>query len=186
MVSYVWQKSRGLIGTDFDDSWSGQSYFDNPNAHVNALGNFGTERRNQFKVQAMWQGPWGIMISAYYRALDGQRYARTVRSQDLGLSLAQGNTSVWAEKRGTRSLPWLTMVDLRVEKTFRLPAKIGQFGIFCDIFNATNVAIATSVHATSSSPTTITISGIPHIVQFGEATALTDPRIFRLGVRYSF
>jgi len=185
-VSYVWQKSRGLIGTDFDDSWSGQSYFDNPNAHVNAYGEFGAERRNQFKVQAMWQGPWGIMISAYYRALDGQRYARTVRSLDLGVSLAQGNTSIYAEPRGTRSLPWLTMVDLRVEKTFRLPAKIGQFGVFCDIFNATNVAIATSVHTTSSSPTTISIGGVSHIVQFGEATALTDPRIFRLGVRYSF
>ena len=180
--SYVWQKSRGLIGTDFDDSWSGQSYFDNPNAHINAYGNFETERRNQVKLQAMWQGPWGIMISAYYRALDGRRYTRVVRSQDLGLDLAQGDSSIYAEPRGKRSLPWLTMVDLRVEKTFRLPYRAGQLGVFCDLFNATNVAIPTSVFTTSSSYTTIN----NHVVQFGEPTALTDPRIFRLGVRYSF
>ncbi|MBC7360711.1 MAG: TonB-dependent receptor [Candidatus Aminicenantes bacterium] len=182
MVSYVWQKSRGLIGTDFGDSWSGQGYFDNPNTHINALGNFAYERRNQFKVQAMWQGPWGIFISGYYRALDGQRYARQVRSVDLGLSLPQGTTTIYAEKRGSRSLPWLTLLDLRVEKTFRLPFKAGQLGLFCDIFNVTNVAIPTSVYTVSSNYTTI--SG--KRVQFGEMTALTDPRVFRLGVRYSF
>lgn len=182
MASYVWQKSRGLIGTDFDDSWSGQAYFDDPNAHINAMGNFGYERRNQVKFQATWQGPWGIMISAYYRALDGQRYARTIRSQDLGISLWQGNTTIYAEPRGSRSLPWLTILDLRVEKTFKLPYRTGQLGIFCDIFNTTNVAIPTGVYTTSSSSTTV--SG--HVVQFGEMTSLSDPRVFRVGARYSF
>jgi hypothetical protein len=181
-LSYVWQKSRGLIGTDFDDSWSGQAYFDNPNAHINAMGNFGYERRNQFKAQAMWQGPWGIMISCYYRALDGQRYARQVRSQDLGLSLVQGNTTIYAEPRGKRSLPWLTMIDLRVEKTFNLPHRFGQFGVFCNIFNATNVAIPTAVYTVSSIYTTINGKR----VQFGEMTSLTDPRVFQLGARYTF
>ncbi|MDY0231115.1 MAG: hypothetical protein RBR88_01370, partial [Candidatus Saccharicenans sp.] len=60
--------------------------------------------------------------------------------------------------------------------------RAGQLGIFCDLFNTTNVAIPTSVFTTSSSYTTIN----NHVVQFGEPTALTDPRIFRLGVRYSF
>ncbi len=182
MVSYVWQKSRGLIGTDFDDSWSGQGYFNNPNVHINAMGNFGYERRNQFKVQFMWQGPWGIMISGYYRALDGQRYNRTIRSQDLGLSLWQGNVTINAEPRGSRSLPWLTLLDLRVEKTFKLPYRVGQIGVFCDIFNVTNVAIPTGVYTTSSSYTTINNQR----VQFGEMTSLIDPRVFRVGARYSF
>jgi hypothetical protein len=182
MVSYVWQKSRGLIGTDFDDSWSGASYFNDPNAHINAMGNFGYERRNQFKVQAMWQGPWGIMISGYYRFLDGQRWTRRVRSADLGVTLPQGTVTIWAERRGSRSLPPLTLLDLRVEKSFRLPYKAGQIGIFCDIFNVTNVAIPTGVHSISSSTTTIA----GNRVSFGELTRLTDPRVFRLGARYSF
>jgi outer membrane receptor protein involved in Fe transport len=182
IVSYVWQKSRGLIGTDFDDSWSGQGYFDNPNTHINAMGDFAYERRNQFKIQAMWQGPWGIFISGYYRLLDGQRYARTIRSLDLGLSLSQGNTTIYAEPRGSRSLPILTLLDLRVEKTFRLPFKAGQLGLFCDIFNVTNVAIATSIYTTSSTYTTVN----GQRVQFGNLTALTDPRVFRLGIRYQF
>ncbi|MBC7349754.1 MAG: TonB-dependent receptor [Candidatus Aminicenantes bacterium] len=182
MISYVWQKSRGLIGTDFDDSWSGQSYFEDPNVHTFAMGNFGYERRNQFKVQAMWQGPWGIMISGYYRLLDGQRWTRRVRSSDLGVTLPQGTVTIYAEPRGSRSLPPLTILDLRVEKSFRLPGKFGQFGVFCDIFNVTNVAIPTGVHSISSSTTTV--SG--KLVSFGELTSLTDPRVFRLGARYSF
>lgn len=182
MVSYVWQKSRGLIGTDFDDSWSGQSYFNDPNVHTFAMGNFGYERRNQFKVQAMWQGPWGIMISGYYRLLDGQRWTRRVRSADLGVTLPQGTVTINAEPRGSRSLPVLTILDLRVEKNFRLPGRFGQFGVFCDIFNVTNVAIPTGVHSISSSTTTV--SG--KRVSFGDLTSLTDPRVFRLGARYSF
>jgi|YelNatPaOPRAMG01_1025707.scaffolds.fasta_scaffold06247_5 hypothetical protein len=185
LVSYVWQKSRGLIGTDFDDSWSGQSYFDNPNVHIYALGDFTYERRNQFKVQAMWQGPWGIFISAYYRLLDGQRYQRQIRSSDLGLTstqMPQGTTTINAEPRGYRSLPYFAQLDLRVEKTFTLPFKAGQLGLFCDIFNVTNVAIATSVWTISSTYTTVNGKR----VQFGNLTALTDPRIFRLGARYSF
>ncbi|MBP6059619.1 MAG: TonB-dependent receptor [Candidatus Saccharicenans sp.] len=181
-ASYVWQKSTGLIGTSSDESDSIEAYFDNPNVHINAYGDFENERRNQIKAQFMWRGPWGIMVSGYYRALDGRRYTRYVRSQDLGLNLLQGDTTIAAERRGSRSLPWLTYADIRFEKAFRLPAKVGEVGLFCNIYNITNVAIPTSVFTTSSSYDTIN----GHLVRFGDPTGLLDPRIFQLGIRYTF
>ncbi|MDH4197008.1 MAG: TonB-dependent receptor [Candidatus Aminicenantes bacterium] len=181
-ASYVWQKSRGLIGTDFDDSWSGQSYFDDPNMHTNALGDFSAERRNQIKIQGLWRGPFGIDLSAYFRRLDGNRYTRLVRSQDLGLTLPQGNWTVYAEKRGSRVEPVLTILDLRVEKAFNLPKSFGRLSLFADIFNVFNVNTATSIQSTSSS--TLTVNNQP--VKFGGLTDITDPRVARLGVKIEF
>jgi hypothetical protein len=130
----------------------------------------------------MWLGPWGILISGYYRYLDGQRWTRVIRSVDLGLSLSQGTVTTYAEPRGSRKMPPLSMLDLRFEKRFSMPRKAGTLGLFVDIFNVFNVAIPTSVWSRSSSTTTIN----KKVVQFGDLTAITDPRIFRLGLRFEF
>lgn len=184
-VSYVYAKSRGLIGTDFDDSWSGAAYFNNPNAHINTIGNFPLERRHQFKLQGLVQGPFGINFSGYFRYLEGTRYTRVVRGYDLGLTsaqLPQGNVSIFTEKRGTRNLPALRLLDLRVEKVFNLPAGLGKLALFGDIFNVLNVNTTTAVNTVSSS--TVTVNLKP--VSFGGTTGITDPRVGRLGFRLSF
>jgi hypothetical protein len=180
-ASYVYSKSRGLVGTDFSDSWSGASYFDNPNAHVNAIGNFGLERRHQFKLQALVRGPLGINIGAFYRLLGGRRYARQIRSNDFDLDLNQGNVTNYAEKRGSRKYPDLSILDMHLEKMFKI-GKV-RLSLFADIFNVFNINTATSLFATSSSGTSI--NGIP--VNFGDTDNIYDPpRIFRLGTRIEF
>jgi len=180
-ASYVYSKSRGLIGTDFNDSWTGASYFDNPNAHVNAYGDFNLERRHQFKLNLLVRGPWGINIGAFYRMLAGRRYQRQIRSIDFGLDLNQGTVTVNAEKRGTRKYPDLSILDLHLEKMFKI-GKI-RLSLFADVFNVFNINTATSLWATSSSGTSI--NGIP--VNFGDTDDIYDPpRIFRLGSRIEF
>jgi hypothetical protein len=180
-ASYVYGKSRGLIGTDFDDSWSGASYFDTPNAHVNALGSFNLERRHQIKLNFLVRGPWGINIGAFYRMLAGRRYQRLIRSIDFGLDLNQGTVTNYAEKRGTRKYPDLSILDLHLEKMFKI-GKI-RLSLFADVFNVFNINTATSIWARSSSGTSI--NGIP--VNFGDLDDIYDPpRIFRLGSRIEF
>lgn len=180
-ASYVYAKSRGLIGTDYNDSWSGTTYFDTPNDHINTIGNFNLERRHQFKLQALFRGPFGINFGGVYRLLSGRRYQREIRSLDLGLSLNQGTTTINAEKRGTRKYPDLSILDLRLEKTFKI-GKI-RFSIFADIFNLFNINTATDLYELSSTSTTI--NGIS--VGFGDAEEIYDvPRIFRLGSRIEF
>jgi outer membrane receptor protein involved in Fe transport len=180
-ASYVYAKSRGLIGTDFDDSWSGQPYFDSPNWHINAIGDFNAERRHQIKLQALVRGPLGINIGAYYRLLGGNRYQRTIRSLDLGLDLNDGNVSIFAEKRGSQKYPDLSILDMHLEKMFKI-GKI-RLSVFADVFNVFNINTATNLYELSSTSTTIN----GHPVVFGEAEDIYDPpRIFRLGTRIEF
>jgi outer membrane receptor protein involved in Fe transport len=180
-ASYVYSKSRGLIGTDFNDSWSGQPYFDTPNWHINAIGNFNLERRHQFKLQALVRGPWGINIGGFYRYLGGRRYQREIRSLDLGLDLIDGNITINAEKRGIRKYPDLSVLDLHLEKMFKI-GKV-RLSVFTDIFNVFNINTATDIYQISSIDTSI--NGIP--VGFGDLEEIYDPpRIFRLGTRIEF
>ena len=174
MTSYIYQKSVGLIGTDFDDSYGARSYFDNPNAHINAYGRMGLERRHQFKVQGMYRAPWGIMFSGYFRYLSGQRYSRLVNSLDCGLELNQGDVDIYAETRGSYGLPALVILDLRIEKTFSFNKT--AFSVFADGFNIFNNNKATAVEEISSNPTRV----------FGTMTSIQSPRIVRLGAKISF
>ena len=173
-VSYTYQNSRGLIGTDFNDSYGARSYFDDPNSHINAFGRMDLERRHQFKVQGMVKAPWGIMASGYYRVLSGQRYTRKINSTDLGLDLNQGDVTIFAEKRGSYGLPAFNVLDLRLEKTFRL--KRLALSVFVDGFNVLNADKATAAEDLSSNPGRT----------FGEMTAIQNPRIFRLGAKFEF
>jgi hypothetical protein len=130
----------------------------------------------------MWQGPWGVTFSGYYRYLEGTRYTRQIRSQDLGLNLPQGNVTILAETRGARNYPGLSLLDLRAEKMFRLPGRLGQVSVFLDAFNVLNINTTTTVNVISSSPVIVNNQN----VYFEGATALTDPRVFRLGFRFEY
>ncbi len=181
-ASYVYAKSTGLIGTEFNDSHSGTNYYNDPNYHINALGNFYLERRNQVKVQALWRGPWGINFSGYYRLLGGLSYQRQVRAIDLlGANLRQGARTINVEARGSRKYPDLSILDLRMEKMFRF-GKVNLY-LFADCFNALNINTATEYRWISSSYQTIN----GQRVYFGEATGIySPPRIFRLGSKIEF
>ncbi|MDP2914443.1 MAG: carboxypeptidase regulatory-like domain-containing protein [Candidatus Aminicenantes bacterium] len=182
--SYVYSHSRGLIGTDFDDSATLSGYFDNPNAHINALGDFSGERKHQFKISGLWQGPWGINISGYFRYLDGSRWTRMIRAYDLGLNPPQGNVTIYAERRGTEKFPWYSMLDLRLEKAFNLPGKFGKIAVFADVFNVFNVNTTTGISSISSRTTPLIVNNQP--VAYGGTTAIVDPRVARLGFRFEF
>lgn len=172
LASYVYAKSTGLIGTDFDDSWSGEAYFDHPNAHINSEGRFPYERRHQIKLQGSYRLPWGILISTYYRGLAGRTYTRLIRSGDSGLSLNQGNVTILAEERGSRQYPWLHQWDLRLEKQFKIKDRV-RLGLIADCFNVLNLNTATSYE---------TYSGRPGYT-FQEVDGILDPRIMRFGIR---
>jgi len=173
-ASYVWQNSRGLIGTDFGNSWSGTGYYDNPNSHINAIGRFPYERRHQVKLQGTVKGPFGINFGTYFRYLSGRRYTRQIRSSDLGLSLYQGNETIYAEERGSSGYPGLVMWDVKLEKEFRIVGT--SFSVFCDVFSVFNYNKETDVYTISSNSS----------IDYGKIEAIQDPRIFRIGARFEF
>jgi len=185
-ISYVWQYSRGLITTArADESLGGApgGFFGDPNAHTNALGRFPLERRNQLKVQGVVRLPFGVNLSGYFRALSGTRSTRLISTSYKnvyvwGTTTAfrphQGDISIYADKRGSTGLPDNWLLDLRLEKMFRI--KGTYFSVFADCFNVFNEMIITGYYMTSNSTST------PYLRQ----TGINDPRIFRLGARFGF
>jgi hypothetical protein len=173
-VSYVYQHSRGIIATDFSASWGGTGLWDDPNYHTNAEGRFWYERRHQIKLTGMVKGPWGINFGTYMRFLSGRRYERQVRSQDFNLDLYQGNRTIYAEERGANGYPDLFIVDIKLEKAF----KVGPVNIraFVDIFNVFNDNNATEYYLISSHPSLV----------YETMEDIQDPRIFRLGAKIEF
>ncbi len=174
MASYVWQNSRGLIGTDWANSLASSTLYNDPNAHINAVGRLPLERRNQVKLQGTVAGPWGINVSGFFHYYSGQRYTRTLSNMDLGVTLSQGQSIIYADTKGSYGLPAQVILDMRLEKVFRIGAY--SLGIFADGFNLLNANEATEVQTRSGSPVLI----------FGEMTRIMDPRAVRLGFRFEF
>lgn len=174
MASYVYSKTVGLISTEFNATTGLRSFFNEPNAHVNAIGRLPGERRHQFKIVGTVKGPWGINLSTNMQFFSGRRYTRSVSSADLGLSLNQGGEINFAETRGSRGYPSLAILDFKLEKVFTIgPVRLSIFG---DVFNALNQGKATEVWTRSSGGS----------FDFEEMTEINAPRIFRLGAKIDF
>lgn len=174
-MSYVYANSKGLISTARGgEALSTSDFYSNPNYHVNRDGRLPLERRHQFKVQGLMKGPWGINISGYFRAMSGQRYTRAIRSRDLGVATGGGNQTILAEERGSNGYPFLSILDLRLEKAFKINNV--NLSVFVDCFNVLNNNKALDYYTTSSNPAR----------PFGMLEGLQDPRIFRLGARIEF
>lgn len=178
-ASYVYANSRGLIALNRNDIDGTQSLgtsdlWVNPNAHINAEGRFPYERRHQLKITGLVNGPWGVSIGGYFRHLSGQRWTRYITSSFLGLELNQLTETIKAEKRGANGYPAINILDLRLEKTFKL-GKI-QLNLFADIFNVFNDNTVVEKYLDSSNPA----------VKFGEDLSIVPPRVVRLGAKIEF
>jgi len=177
-LSYVYARSRGLIDTQRGNESLGTSgLYENPNYHTNRDGRFFLERRHQFKVTGLVKGPWGINVSGYFRYMSGRRRTRQI-SSDYVVNydpLNQANTTINAEARGATSQPEIVLLDLRLEKAFKLGNV--RFSVFADIFNIFNTNTTTSYTTNNSSHPTL---------DWQETDEIVDPRVVRLGAKLEF
>ncbi len=172
IASYVYSKTTGLIGIAYWDVNTRASLFQSPNVHINAEGRLPNERRHQIKFQGTYRAPLGFIISGYYHGLSGKRYTRRIYSGNLGLWLQGGGWTINAEPKGSRGLPFLHLLDLRVEKEFKIKESF-SVGLIVDAFNVLNRNTNTEVYWTSSNPGR----------EFEDPVSILDARIFRLGIR---
>ena len=175
-ASYTWSRSRANVGND-ESTNAGRheldlrpiaGVFNSPNGRINSEGE-APWTISELKILGTYRVPaWGgINVSGIYRYHSGRRWGRYFLT-DEPLPFA-----VRAEPRGTRRLPAVASLDLRVEKTFGVLGTPGGIGLFVDVFNLTNEGAATFVDAQSGRG-------------FGEFIAWTDPRTVRAGLRYTF
>jgi hypothetical protein len=142
----------------------------------NDLINTGENGRHEVRVwsaraSGTWEGPWGLRITPFLRHQSGQPYGRTflVRGLNLGNSLR-----VLAEPIGTRRMDNITLVDLRVEKGFRID-KDRRIAMFFDVFNLLNANPELSVDWSSDAP------GV-----FRRPIIIVPPRIARVGLKVAW
>jgi hypothetical protein len=143
-------------------------YYSDPNRLINANGKVPLDFTNSVKLLGTYALPWlgGLNLSGIYQFDSGHTWERTFFVRGV-----QG--PVRAEPRGTRRLPAATGLDVRADKTLRLPGRGGTVGVFVDVFNVTNRGVLTAVNRVSGSG-------------FGMPLGWSSPRTARIGARWMF
>src|SRR3989441_1086930 len=128
----------------------------------------------QYKALGSYELPWGLSSSATLRITKGEPYSRTVNSSGL----SQGTLSLTVEPMGTFFYPTVKLLDLRLSKGVRLSETWGKVEGIIDVFNVNNSSAVLSVNTQAGhdalGPT------------FGRVLQTLNPRIARLGVRWTF
>ncbi len=156
-----------------------------------------------------YQAPWGINISSVLKTQKGEPSVRTVTvncnrlvpagqtcAQAGGAAPGQGSTfNVTVEQSGSGNnnfYPTLNLWDMSVGRTFKLAEKFGKIEGKIDISNILNsntilgwktTTTTTSFSYVDPNGTTVTKTNYPTNHQ---PTSILQPRIFRLGLRYTF
>lgn len=130
--------------------------------------------RWDFKVSGTYEGPWAVRISPLLRHQAGANFARTISVGSSAAAAAGAiyNGTINAELQNARRHDNITVMDLRLERTFALAGNTRIRGFF-DLFNLTN-----SNAAETRSVSTGTA--------FLRPTAILAPRTARVGARFSW
>jgi hypothetical protein len=172
--SYNWSRTVA----SYDNAYSSNAanndlgtdgVFANPNRALNANGHTPQDVTHEFKALGTYRlSRWGgLNVSGVYRFQSGRPWARTYY-----FGPQTGIQYIYVEPRGTRELPAVNTLDLRMEKTWR-PSKVGTIGLFGDVFNVGNQGV--SLHDDQRSGPTF---GLPQV--------WLDPRTVRVGLRIMF
>jgi hypothetical protein len=147
-----------------------------------------------FKVVGSYRAKWGFVISPSLRHQSGDPLARIVQATS-GVDQATGltrslNLTLNYDTEGPTAYREdnITIFDMRVEKRFRVPnLKSHELGLFFDVFNITNSNASQSADNTVGRRT-VTLSSGERVeyARFLRPTGVLSPRIYRLGLKYSF
>jgi hypothetical protein len=121
----------------------------------------------QYKFLGSYELPWGISSSASVRLNKGEPYGRTLNTTGLN----QGTVNLTVEPIGTFFYSTVRLVDLRFAKS--VPVGKGKLEGLFDVFNLTNSPAILSVNTQTGA-------------SFGNVLSTVNPRIVRLGARWSF
>jgi hypothetical protein len=123
-----------------------------------------------YKIVGRYTMPWDIGFSGSWKVQSGFNYARTI-SVTMPV---EGARTIRVEPITTNRYPNVSILDLRLDKTFDL-GKVGRLTPMFDVFNALNSGVPTTIRTTNTAT-----------APFEEVTAILNPRVIRFGVRYNF
>jgi hypothetical protein len=158
-----------------------------PNAFVNSEGRAGIDRAHNVKLTGSYLMPWDILVGGNVRWLSGEPITRQIGIAGLNQN-PTGNTTVFAEPRGSDTLDGLLTIDFRIGKVVRVQRHTFEFDM--DIYNITNENTVYSVR-TNTGLTTVRYAADPTAQQitfpmYKSPTNVLGPRIMRFNVSYKF
>jgi hypothetical protein len=151
---------------------------------VNVDGRLTNDRTHEFKVLGGYQIPGAeIAMNVYFRALSGQTWTPFQRysSGQLGASPSSTWRQPFLAPRGSLRMPAERVVDLRLEKVFRLGDD--RLGLYVDMLNLTNATVITGIQNRYPS---VTVTGIAAPIPGGAPGSVNAPRQVNLGARWTF
>jgi carboxypeptidase family protein len=157
--------------------------------------NDNTVTNQVFRVVGSYHARWGIVVSPVLRFQGGEALARNV-SATRGVDLATGaernirvgTVTYEAEREGTYREDNVILFDTRVEKRFKVNgiSQGNTLALFFDAFNITNTNRSES-NDTTVGRRTVTVNGeLVNYQRFLRPTGTMPPRVYRVGVKYSF
>jgi hypothetical protein len=180
VISLVWSESTGRVsssartGPSLAQTSAAGTFAQmasGPNDWVNTDGRLIGDKPIVAKVQLVYQFPWGIMGAVNAQHQTGRLWSRQVRPAGLGFPAApivnmEANT-------GERRVEDVDIIDLRVQKEFRLGDSATRLALFFDALNLTNSNYNESIASQLGTATT-----------FGVPTRLYLPRRIQLGTKF--
>jgi hypothetical protein len=140
----------------------------NPNALINANADGQDETSDySFKLNGTFQAPGGVKLSPVYRFQAGDNFARTFVTRQLNYA----NPTIDAEPAGARRADNISVLNLRVDRSFRLGP--GQLAPFLDLYNILNANPTQDFNVSSGA-------------NWLRPTVIVSPRILRIGAKFDW
>jgi len=175
LAGYTRSKAEGNVNNQQVDNFGGVTVtanpFINPNNAINSEGRNILDFPHELVVRGSYRVPvaGGFNVGASYRYISGQALSRTAVFR-----LAQGNTTVRVEPRGSLDVDATSQADVRLDKTFPLGKdKARQLSLYVDVFNVTNQGIPGNYVEASGAT-------------FGQPQSWVTPRTYLISGRLSF
>ena len=166
-IDYTYSRAKGNMYNSGTASWGG-NYFENPNRQINAYGNLIYDAPHALNIYGTASLPYGFVFTPRFMVQSGGNYTPYVQVSEIA-----GSPWVFLETRGSRRLPAQVALDLRLEKLFMFSARY-KLSLILDAFNIFNGGVATGLNNQ--------VNG----ANYGKANNVSDPRYFRVGMRFFF
>ncbi len=144
---------------------------------VSLMDNTASGSRNarwMIKLNGVYQLPWGVNLGASLQVREGYVFDPLLELEtDYSRWWDGSNPRVLVFKHGSQRYGTFSMLDLRLEKMFRIK-ETGRLFVSLDGFNILN------------SDYVLDKENIVNSSRFGQPYEILNPRVFRLGLRFDF
>ena len=143
--------------------------WENPNQRLFGKNGRETQTLWNYKLIGRYVAPFDIGLSGSYKLQSGRQWGRIWSASFPNA----GSTSLRVEPADAHHAPNVGIIDLRLDKSFKLAPRLGRLTGMVDVFNLLNSDTVTNFNISTGS-------------SFLRVISLLDPRIVRFGVRWEF